>query len=156
MDSERDHAVSVGRGVRTRDLFCLRYGVSLLPPSLRHRTAGIALNLTGHHCIDFLSSANDNIIAERSSKRPSSKAVTARITQLPKLVRKCQVLGSNLGSHQVCRPMSGSSKHCLLRWEGGISISIAGDTGGSCELSIADPSTGSHPPLPSTLISLQG
>ncbi|KAF4698538.1 hypothetical protein FOZ63_005314, partial [Perkinsus olseni] len=42
----------------------------------------------------------------------------------------------------VCRPLSGSSKHCLLRWEGCISISIPGDSGGTCKLSIADPSTG--------------
>ncbi|KAF4745607.1 hypothetical protein FOZ62_003415 [Perkinsus olseni] len=105
----------------------IKYGVSLLPPSLRHRTTGIVLNLTGPHYIDFLSSDNGNIAAERSNKRSSNKAVTARVTELPKL---------------VCRPLSGSSKRCLLRWEGCISISIPGDTGGTCKLSIADPSTG--------------
>ncbi|KAF4700956.1 hypothetical protein FOZ63_022006, partial [Perkinsus olseni] len=99
----------------------IKYGVSLLPPSLRHRTTGIVLNLTGHHYIDFLGSDNGNIAAERSNKRSSNRAVTARVTELPKL---------------VCRPLSGSSKHCLLRWEGCISISIPGDTGGTCKLSI--------------------
>ncbi|KAF4673668.1 hypothetical protein FOL47_010251 [Perkinsus chesapeaki] len=104
----------------------IKFGVSLLPPTLKYRTTGIALNLTGKHYIDFLSSEVKNA-AERSSKRTANKGITAFVTELPRL---------------VCRPLSGSSKHCLLRWEGKVSINIPGANGGICELSIVDPSSG--------------